>query len=242
MDGAPVSVGFFSVNASGELSKTSYVFDASILASATAYVLTIEPNPDTNLAPSSVHILGGDFSASSATVSVNHALAIGTDFSDAAGNYVLATPTDGPNTNEKSGVWWLEPLAPGELTAGLTLPTLPSGWKYEGWAVIEGTPVSTGKFTSVTGSDELGVFSGTMAGPPFPGEDFLMSAPTGLEFPTDLSGQKIVLTVEPDPDTKPTPFLFKPLVADVPADPMTFTPLPMTNNAAGSNPTGSVTR
>lgn len=69
-------------------------------------------------------------------------------------------------------------------TAGLTLATLPAGWKYEGWAVINGTPVSTGTFTSASAADDSAPFSGATAGPPFPGEDFLQNAPSGLTFPT----------------------------------------------------------
>ena len=79
VDGDPVSAGTFSVSASGELSQTSHVVDANILDSATAFVLTIEPNPDPDPAPSNVHILAGDFlsNASLTTVSINHGVALG---------------------------------------------------------------------------------------------------------------------------------------------------------------------
>jgi hypothetical protein len=244
VDGTPVSTGTFSVNTSGELSKTSFSANTNQLASATAYVLTIEPNPDNDVAPSSVHILAGSFAsgATSATVSTNHDSALKTDFTGAIGNYILATPTNGPNTNEKSGVWWLDPTTSPGPSAGLTLPALPIGWKYEGWAVIGTTPVSTGKFTTASGVDASDTFTGTMEGPPFPGEDFLMAAPSGLTFPTDLSGHKVVISVEPDPDNSPNPFLLKPLVATVPDNAMDHNLLSMGNNAAASNPSGSVQR
>lgn len=38
----------------------------------------------------------------------------------------------------------------------------------------------------------------------------------GLNFPTGLSGGKAVISVEPDPDNSPDPFVLKPLVADIP--------------------------
>lgn len=242
LESGPVSAGTFSVNASGELSKTSFSINAKTLSKALAYVLTIEPNPDPNTAPSSVHILAGNFSSSSATVSTAHDSALGTDFTTATGEYILATPTDNLDTNEKSGVWWLNPTTMNGPSASLNLPTLPSGWQYEGWAVIGSTPVSTGKFTSVSAHDASSTFSGTMDAPPFPGEDFLMAAPSGLTFPTDLSGQKVVISVEPDPDNSPNPFLLKPLVGEVPANAMVHSLLGMANNAAASNPGGSVTR
>ncbi|PXY03248.1 hypothetical protein DF185_00725 [Marinifilum breve] len=240
VNGKAISAGIFNVNGSGALSQTSFAINSADLNNASAYVLTIEPSPDNDPGPSSVHILAGDFSGSKATLSVGHSSALGSDFSSSTGSYILATPTDGADSNEKSGVWWLDPSAgPG---AGLSLPTLPSGWKYEGWAVIDGVPVTTGKFTSVTGADDSAPFSGNQAGPPFPGEDFLMNAPAGVTFPTDLAGKTVVISVEPEPDNSAAPFLLKPLVGMVPADADDHTLYDMSNNSQATNPTGNVTR
>ena len=152
----------------------------------------------------------------------------------------MATPTDGADTNENSGVWFLDPGAgPG---AGLSLPTLPAGWVYEGWAVIDGSPVTTGTFTSVSDFDDSDPYSGTEAGPPFPGEDFLNNAPSGVTFPTDLRGATIVVSVEPVPDNSSNPFTLKPLVGMTPADAIDHTLLAMDNNASATNPTGTATK
>lgn len=241
VDGSPVSAGIFSVDANGTLSETAFELDTEDLESATTYVLTIEPNPDNDPSPSSVHILAGDFSGDDANLTVDHSAAIGTDFSSATGSYILATPTDGgSDTNENSGVWWLDPAqGPGP---GLSLPTLPDGWAYEGWAVIDGTPVSTGIFTTTEGADAAAVYSGTAGGPPFPGEDFLTNAPAGLTFPTDLSGAPIVISVEPQPDNSPAPFVLKPLFVVAPDPAIDHTSYDMDNNAAATNPTGAVNR
>ncbi len=242
VDGAPVTTGTFTVDATtGALSKSSFEIDADQLAKSTAFILTIEPSPDADPAPSDVHILAGDFTNSSAPLTVNHSAAIGSDFTDSKGTYILATPTDGMNNNETSGVWWLDPSS-GTAVAGLDLPTLPAGWKYEGWAVIDGTPVSTGTFTDVSAADDAASFSGSMGGPAYPGEDFLENAPTGLTFPTNLGGATVVISVEPSPDNSPNPFLLKPLVSNV-ADPAAdHTPFSMNNNAAATNPTGTATK
>ena len=245
----PVSAGVFDVDANGTLSKTTFELEASDINNAKAYVLTIEPNPDTDPSPSAVHILGGDFLSNTASLTVNHGAAIGTDFATATGSYVLGTPTDGDTDgNENSGVWWLVENN-GILTAGLTLPTLPSSWKYEGWAVIDGTPVSTGTFSSVNGADDSAPHSGELISEPFtgtvvpfPGEDFLYNAPTGLTFPTDLAGKTVVISVEPNPDNSPAPFLLKPLVGNVSETAVDHEPYTMTNNAVATNPTGTVSR
>jgi hypothetical protein len=237
VDGSPVSTGTFTVNSTGVLSQTTFDADISDLEAATKFVLSIEPTVDSDPAPSAVKILGGDFSSNTATLSVGDGAALGDNFSTAAGSYILATPTDALSTNENSGVWWLVPGG----TPGLTLPTLPSGWRYEGWAVVNGMPLSTGTFTSVSGVDAAAPYSGANAGPAFPGEDFLNNAPTGLTFPLDLSGATVVVSVEPFPDNDSKPFLLKPLVATVPANAADHTSYNMTNNNS-TNPVGTVTR
>lgn len=93
--------------------------------------------------------------------------------------------------------------------------TLDSGWKYEGWVVVDGAgPLSTGTFTSLDTVDDSNNFSGLLnnVGPPIPGEDFFNNAPAGFTFPLDVRGRTIVITVEPSPDNNPGPFLLKPLV------------------------------
>lgn len=245
VNGNPVSTGRFSVNSTGQLSKNSFLLTKSQLDAASTFVLTIEPSVGDDPAPSEVHILAGDFSGNSGTMTVSHAAAFGSDFSSIIGKYILATPTDGGSMdNEESGVWFLDNSS-GSPVAGLELPTLPNGWKYEGWAVINGMPVSTGTFTNVDMADDnasTSPFKGNSGnGPAFPGEDFLQNAPTGLTFPTDLSGGKIVISIEPSPDNSSMPFLLKPLVHDVPVVATTHTPYTMMQNL-GSLPTGSFTR
>ena len=240
VNGSPKTAGIFTVDANGNLSASGFELDQADVDAATAYILTIEPNPDPDPNPSAVHILAGDFNGNSASITTNHPGAIGTDFTAATGKYILATPTDMDTTNEASGVWWLDPMAgPGP---GLDLPTLPAGWKYEGWGVVNGTPFSTGTFTSVTGADDAAPFSGPNMGPPFPGEDFLQNAPSGSSFPVDLRGGAVVISVEPDPDNSPMPFTLKPLVGMVDAGANVHSVQMMANNATNTNPTGTVTR
>ncbi len=166
--------------------------------------------------------------------------AIGTNFGSANGEYILATPTDGSSmSDENSGVWFLDPSGP---SATLNLDPLPAGWTYEGWAVIGGQALSTGTFSDPASADNAAPYSGMAAGPPFPGEDFLNNAPSGLSFPTDLSEGTIVISVEPVPDNSPAPFLLKPLVGQVPANANDHQLYPLNNNAMQSNPSGTVQR
>jgi len=236
-----ISTGTFTVDANGNLSQIVFDVDPNDLSRATTFVLTIEPNPDPDPNPSAVHILGGDFSNKSANISTDHGAALGVDFSTATGNYILATPTNGPNTNENSGIWFLD-ISSGSPSQGLFLPTLPDGWKYEGWTVINGVPVTTGTFTSTTDFDDDDPYSSSMfPGPPFPGEDFLINPPSGLTFPTDIMGGLAVISLEPSPDNSTAPFTLKPLVGNIPvgaADHKTY----MMNTNLSSFPTGSATR
>lgn len=241
VNGAPVSTGTFTVDGNGTLSSTTFTVDPTNLASATAFVLTIEPIPDTDPAPSAVKILGGDFSSSTAQVSISHGAALGTGFTGVTGGYILTTPTTTTADDDLSGVWFIQ-----NGMAGLqNLPDLSDldGWIYEGWAVIDGTPVSTGTFEMANGADDAAPFSGQDAdGPPYPGEDFILNAPSGLTFPTNLSGQAIVISIEPVPDNSPAPFTLKPLRGMVPANAAPLTFYEMDNIAAGTYPSGTVQR
>ncbi len=242
VDGTPQSTGTFDVDSNGGLSQSQFELNPENLEIATAFIVTIEPRPDSDPAPSSVHLLAGNFSGTEASLTIDHGSAIGTDLSTSKGKYILATPTDGGTTTEEhSGIWWLDPAnGPGR---GLELPELTTGWKYEGWAIIDGVPVSTGKFTSVVSADESDYYSSmTASGPSFPGEDFLLNAPAGLSFPVNLAGRTVAISVEPDPDNSPHPFILKPLIGKVPDPAMDHTVYDMTNNASTSNPTGKASR
>lgn len=242
VDDAPVTAGIFNVDGNGNLDRTSIVLNADQLSKATSYVLTIEPSPDNDPKPSKVHILGGDFNGNSTLLSTDHPMAIGTDFSDASGGYLLGTPTDGAlDTDERSGIWW-EDMSSGTAEVSLDLPTLPDGWEYEGWVVIDGQPVTTGKFIEVDKPDFAAPYSGSSPGPPFPGEDFIVNAPSGLSFPLDLSGQITAITVEPSPDNNPGPFSMKTLIHMIPANAEVHTAYQMDNDALNTNPSGRVVR
>jgi hypothetical protein len=223
VNGAPVSTGTFSSVSFPQ----SFLVDSDDLDAATAFVLSIEPSIDPDPAPAATKILAGDFSGSSASVSSNGIVG---DFSNSTGTYILATPTDMDDTNEASGVWFLDNSS-GSAVAGFNnLPAL-TGWKYEGWVVMNGTPISTGTFSSANGADDnaaTSLFKGdTGNGPGYPGEDFLQNAPSGLTFPTDLKGMTVVVSVETYPDNSPNPFAFKPLAHMVPANAAVHTAITM---------------
>ncbi|WP_046744507.1 anti-sigma factor [Kordia zhangzhouensis] len=245
VNGSPVSTGTFTVNDAGNLSRTSFAVNADQLAAATTFVLSIEPAVDPDPAPAATKLLAGDFSGNTATVGLGPVTSSG-NFDNASGVFFLRTPTDeipgtGNNGNDQYGVWFGTPGMP--PTSGLNLPPLADGWKYEGWVVVDGVgPLTTGTFTAFEMMDDSNGFSGTEnnAGPPIPGEDFFLNAPTGFTFPLDVRGRTVVISVEPNPDNSPAPFLLKPLVGTAGND-----TAPATNNFAlnaSSFPTGTIVR
>ena len=225
VDAAPVSLGKFNVNAAGDITDLEGNTIESITANneftgATDLVITIEPDGDTDQEPASTKMLAGVVEGDSATLVAAGAQALNDDFTGAAGDYILATPTDDDATNELSGVWF----------NGLDLPALPAGWEYEGWAVIDGTPLSTGRFSDATAPDDAAPYSGANDAPPVPGEDFVQNAPAGITFPATLA--TVVISIEPSPDDSTAPFQFKPLVHDIPGDAEPMTGLTFENKAA----------
>ena len=241
--GQPRPTGKFNVNAAGALITLTGApivggaFSTSFdLSGTTTIVITIEPAGDTDAIPTATHYVAGPVSARTAALTVAAPEALNSTFATATGKYVLATPTDGDGTNERSGVWFLS-LASGAPAVGLVLPTLPTGWAYEGWAVINGKPITTGRFLTASGADQSAPFSGPQAAPPFPGEDFLLRAPAGFVFPSELRGGTAVISVEPQPDDSPAPFTLKPLLGPIAAAATDHVTYNMNLNIAGF-PTG----
>ena len=223
VNGSPVSTGTFTSVSFPQ----SFTVGINDLNTATKFVLSIEPAVDPDPAPAATKLLAGDFSGNSASIT---STGIVGDFSDSWGKYILATPTDANDSNEASGVWFLDNTS-GSPAVGLGLPTLTDGWKYEGWVVLNGTPVSTGTFTDPESADDNAAsspYKGKVGnGPGFPGEDYVMGSAAGVNFPTDLKGATVVVSVEPYPDNSPAPFALKPLAHVVPANAMNHTVLTM---------------
>ena len=71
---------------------------------AAAIVLTIEPAGDVDTVPAATKYSGGNVLDGSSNLSAAHGSSLGDDFSAAAGVYILATPTDGPDNKENSGI------------------------------------------------------------------------------------------------------------------------------------------
>ncbi|MBA3457936.1 MAG: hypothetical protein H0T42_32940 [Deltaproteobacteria bacterium] len=224
LDGATTTSRFATTTA-----LTQYV--PASLAAATAYVLTIEPRRNDPAPASGTHIVAAALThGSPSALTTEHAAAIGTDFATAAAQYILATPSTASMTDNNLGVWFVAPGGP----EALMLPTLPLGWIYEGWVVNASGPVTTGRFRSGMGadSDGAGPTAGPLAGPPRPGQDFIMP-------PRDLVGGRVVITVEPEPDTAAAPFAIRPLV-DLEVTALAPPATQMLDNTHAERPSGTV--
>ena len=243
IEGAPVSIGKFNVDASGVITdldgiaiEDGLLNGGRDLRVASEFILTIEGPGDVDITPSETHYLGGTLDDGEAMLTIaGGTQSFPDDFGEASGAYILATPTDGPESNETSGLWFLD-LSSEPAGPGLVLPALPQGWVYEGWAVIDDVPVSTGRFVAADEPDFDDSFSGEMPAPEVPGEDFLVEAPTGWSFPLDLRSRVAVITIEPEPDDSPAPFALKPLVGPIPEDAATHHSF-MMDNASADFPT-----
>jgi len=253
VDEAPVSTGIFTIDDAGIWSASSFSVDETTLASATNFVLTIEPTIDPDPAPSATKILAAPFTEDTATVEANFIPGINEDvdgdFDAAWGHFFLRTPTDETggvnNGNDENGIWFGTPGTPPTVGLG-GMPELEenSGWRYEGWIVVDGTPISTGTFTNFTSVDSGNPFSGeeANAGPPVPGEDFFLNAPDGITFPLDVRGKTTVISLEPYPDNSPKPFSIKPLLANIAEDAATAPATHDLEENLASFPSGTITR
>lgn len=234
VDGNPVSTGTFSVNELGNLNQTEFIVSEINANSASAFIISIEPFPDQNPQPSDSKLLAGDINEGLAELNVGHIAAIGDNFTESIGKFELINPTGTKGSSFVNGIWYVDSFPP-PTTANLNLPTLPTGWTYEGWVIDNNAnlPISTGTFTdeNAPDSDGAGPDAGPSSGFLFPGQDYINPA-------RDLSiNHTAVISVEPVPDNSPSPFTLKPLALQIAGD---FGTQTMNNNAILTNPFGQV--
>ncbi len=218
-DRPPVFIKELNPNAQGDVflkeeQKLKFLDSAQIL------LVTVEPKSQltaTNFTASSRVVLSGRFvnGISNLTLGENF-----TDFSQTNAKYTLYTPTDGDlASNPFSGIWFVDSVDLNNTVAGLNIPLLYAGWIYEGWIEVNGNKLSTGRFRNPKAADLFNGYSATVSSIPFPGEDFLNSAPSGFNFPLDLRGAKAYVSLQlNDGSTKgdtPGLVLFE---ANLPAD------------------------
>jgi hypothetical protein len=194
--------------------------------------VTVEAASDHDRRPSDTTVLHGELRDGAAN------LAFPFDLSAAAGEAVLISPTDNLTNakNDEAGVWY----------PSLGLPSLPSGWRYEGWARTQQTLVSTGRFADPAARDSGNPFSGIDANPPIPGEDLLFHLPSSISAPVNLAdgSSRVAITIEPDLNgvdpTGDAPFPIAPLFKDITTGQATGARFALDANAA-AGPTAVAT-
>ncbi len=227
INGEDQSLGAFSVDNQGRpatldgthipggLFETGFDLDSSLYA-----FVTIEQAGNTSQGPSKSRLMGGLFSGMEAELSVIKFEGLEDNLVLATGRYILATPTNGPGTDEKSGIWFVDLSSDGR-GRGLQIPIPLEGWRYEGWVITEGHRFSTGAITHHSRDDLAAPYSGSSPTFGYPGEDFLYNAPPGVTFPLDLSNAQILVTIEPYPDPDPdNPWVLELFSGRVPGEPI----------------------
>jgi hypothetical protein len=198
LDGAPVSLAGLPI---------ASIEQTEALGAADALLITLESDTLQN-APGSYRAFAGAVAENEALLVLSDASALGVSFQAIAGTFLFDTPTTATVADCGRGVWWTD----GAGAAGLVLPTLGSGWAYEGWAIDRDTGAlySTGRFKSPSGADGdgAGATAGGGEGYAFPGQDFVSAAGSVPVLEVDDGSFGLAVTLEPDPDLDAeTPFI-----------------------------------
>jgi len=213
-DGTPRSMGEFTVGADGRPVDADgnpierFTTDTNIVNALSVLISVRLPNSPTGQ-PSGWRVMSGPVIEGVANLRVPGPGNIG----DAVGSFRVFTPTDGPGTNEGSGIWAVD--VDGNPT--LDLPPTTQAFSYELFLVVNGEPLTLGRFNDPEGSDTSNRFSGEQEAPDVPGEDFPQDPPEGLVFPLDLGGTRLIVTLEPVTSDASTPTQFIVLEANLPA-------------------------
>lgn len=128
------------------------------------------------------------------------------DYQKATGAFVLDNPVTVNDKDDFNGLWFSRYVSR-RYAPALDLPESPDGWMYEGWVMVGGVPLRTGKFRTGTDASDWDGYSGrsgaseliTMGMPPMPGQDFITrlprGVPTGPNLP-NLGGATVLVTLE----------------------------------------------
>jgi hypothetical protein len=188
------SIGRFQIDGAGNVigpdgnPTNSFTSSDETLQEAVAVLVTIEQPGDDDSVPSLNQILQGPIFEGVARLTVPASPTL----TSATGTYRIFTPTDGPGTNETSGAWALAQ----DGSPGLVLPTTTATFFYEAFVEIDGNAVSLGRFQVANEADGANPYSGDGDAPAVPGEDLLQNAPSPLTFPLDLSGARLIVSLE----------------------------------------------
>ena len=203
------SVGKFTVGSDGkilnlsgeEIPRGRFEVPFTVDSARVAYI-TIEPSGDTDTSPSTTRLMGGLFREGTAELETTDVEGIEDGLILARGNYIVETPTNGSESSEQSGIWFVN-LTGGPPARGLRITTPIRGWKYQAWTDADGIPLNMGVISNHSQPDDSNIYSGPQPGYNFPGEDFLVNAPDDLTFPLYVPSTRVTVSLEPDPDPAP---------------------------------------
>jgi hypothetical protein len=249
-DEIPVSLGAFQVNEEGGLESleggpVTFELPEGHDPNPINVVITVRDTaePDTTIGPILIggDVLGDD-NQGHATLTTDYHDAIVGDIRSATGSCIMATPSDGDNTNETQGIWFATPAG----LPALTLPVLGEGWHYDAYVILGTKEISIGHFATadVEDSDGKGPEAGPQPGFTTPGSDFLTSAPN-----FSLGGVSVLIALLPEhgddhEGLAQAPhgamFPYHVLEAEIPIGTLPRTPIALTA-ATEPLPAGSVT-
>jgi hypothetical protein len=211
------SMGRFAVNAAGEITDTSggafspNLGKISNINNVSDVIITIQPPGYNDTLPSNIKILGGTKQLIGSelvfdlSMAYSDILPASSQFSSAAANFILASPTTGTASLQyQKGVWFTTDTS--GVNAGITLPSLPdtTEWTYQAWVIYNSNTsfiYNIGRFDSPNARDnnQQCELTGGLTWN-VPGHDWLQANCPGGGLPdiTSLNnGYSIMITLEP---------------------------------------------
>ena len=140
-------------------------------------------------------LLGGVVADGVADLAVEHDAALGAALDGASGTFLLGSPSD-QTAPEQAGIWFLQVTA-GGTDASLELAPPPEGWVYEAWGTRDGITLSAGRFEAADASSFDVPHNGPDPIPSLPGGDFVAQPPDDVEFPWELHGATVAVSLAP---------------------------------------------
>ena len=226
------SLGKFNLNEKGAMvdleGKETFLKSEYDISEVDKILISVEPDDGKDASPSGILILEGEVHGGRADLSFK-----AINLAKASGEYFLGTPSYSKDSDLPGGVWFAKPAGTdfSKQDESLILGKAPKGFVYEGWIFHRDKFISTGRFRSPAGDDDFSGHSGFKRYPDYPGEDFLINEPEGLdfEFLVDLTDgeSRVMVSLEPDIEgedpTGDEPFQLQFLQAEIPETAETYT-------------------
>lgn len=220
-------IGDFGLDNQGNPNPGIFNVKLGVIQKTTTLVISIEHVDSLPQEASNSKVLAAKLVANNATFSIGDEYLMDFNESTATGVYQVIQAS---GSDSVKGIWFMTGDTMKE--AGLELPKVISGWKYEGYVILNGDSLPTGYFGNPGAADAENKYGLNLPVFPFPGENFEIDPVDSTNLNIDLRGAEVIIKIIPPlPDFSEQPFELIMFQGTIPMDASENTIYQLNNNS-----------